>query len=150
ATDEWKPNDDAAPEVTAANALGEIDWKDYLDNYGNDFHSAPAGSSADHDDDKRPALENTLVKSSSLVDHLLWQLRLSDLTEAEKTIIGVLITNLDADGYLRLPLEEAAFMAGCDIDECERLLTRLQTFDPPGVAARTLSECLLIQLQQIG
>src|SRR5436853_1299898 len=39
-TDEWKPTDDGAPEVTAANALGEIDWKDYLDNYGNDFHNA--------------------------------------------------------------------------------------------------------------
>src|SRR5688572_24909232 len=149
-TDEWQPNDDAAaPEVTDAKALGEIDWKDYLDNYGNDFHSAPAGSSNDHDEDKRPALENTLVKTSSLVDHLIWQLRLSDLTESEKTILGVLITNLDGDGYLRLPLEEAAFMAGTDLEEAERLLRVLQGFDPPGVAARTLSECLLLQLQQL-
>ncbi len=150
-TDEWKPQEDGAPEVTAANALGEIDWKDYLDNYGNDFHSAPSGSGgADHDEDKRPALENTLVKTSSLVDHLIWQLRLSDLSEAEKTIIGVMITNLDGDGYLRLPLEEVAFMAGTDLEEAQRLLTVLQGFDPPGVAARSLSECLLLQLRQLG
>jgi RNA polymerase sigma-54 factor len=148
-TDEWKPNEDA-PEVTAANTLGEIDWKDYLDNYGNDFHSAPAGSSNDYDEDKRPALENTLVRTSSLVDHLIWQLRLSDLTERETTIVGVLITSLDANGYLRLPLEEAAFMAGTDLEETERLLRVLQGFDPSGVGARSLSECLLLQLAQLG
>src|ERR1700752_1451687 len=43
-SDEWQPEDGAAPEVAAASGLGEIDWKDYLENYGNDFHSAPAGS----------------------------------------------------------------------------------------------------------
>jgi RNA polymerase sigma-54 factor len=149
-TDEWQPAEDAGPEVTAANALGEIDWKDYLDNYGNDFHSAPAGSASDHDEDKRPALENTLVRTSSLVDHLMWQLRLSDLTEDEKTIIGVIVTNLDGDGYLRLPLEEVAFMAGCELEEAERLLHRVQAFDPAGVGARSLSECLLLQLKQLG
>lgn len=149
-TDEWKPTEDGAPEVTAANALGEIDWKDYLDNYGNDFHSTPSGSGGDHDEDKRPALENTLVRTSSLVDHLMWQLRLSDLSEHEKTVIGVIITNLDNDGYLRLPLEEVAFMAGTDLEETERLLKVLQGFDPAGVAARSLSECLLLQLAQLG
>lgn len=148
--DEWKPQEDAAPEVTAANALGEIDWKDYLDNYGNDFHNAPAGSSSDHDEDKRPALENTLVRTSSLVDHLMWQLRLSDLDEHQQTVIGVIITNLDGDGYLRLPLEEVAFMAGVELEEAERLLKVLQGFDPPGVGARSLSECLLLQLAQLG
>ncbi|MCC6847821.1 MAG: RNA polymerase factor sigma-54 [Deltaproteobacteria bacterium] len=148
--DEWKPTEDAAPEVTAANALGEIDWKDYLDNYGNDFHNAASGSSSDHDEDRRPALENTLVRTSSLVDHLMWQLRLSDLSEREQTIIGVIVTNLDGDGYLRLPIEEVAFMAGADLEETERLLKILQGFDPPGVAARNLSECLLLQLAQLG
>lgn len=147
--DEWKPSEDVAPDVTAANALGEIDWKDYLDNYGNDFHNAPSGAAHDHDD-KRPALENTLVRTSSLVDHLMWQLRLSDLGAHEQAVIGVIITNLDADGYLRLPLEEVAFMAGVELDEAERLLKILQEFDPPGVAARSLAECLLLQLAQRG
>src|SRR5262245_35304272 len=42
ANDEWQPDDGAAPEVAAASGLGEIDWKDYLENYGNDFHSTPS------------------------------------------------------------------------------------------------------------
>jgi len=149
-TDEWQPESESAPETTAANALGEIDWKDYVENYGNDFHGAPAGSGSEQDDDKRPALENTLVRTNSLVDHLTWQLRLSDLTEIEQAIGGVIIANLDADGYLRCALEEVAFMAGAQLEPTESILRRLQCFDPPGVAARSLSECLLIQLHQKG
>ena len=74
----------------------------------------------------------------------MWQLRLSDLTEHDKTIIGVLITNLDDDGYLRLPLEEAAFMAGADLEETERLPpSRSRPSTRPASRARSLSECLL-------
>lgn len=149
-TDEWQPTADAAPDVAAAGALGEIDWKDYIANYENDFHSAPSGSGAEHDDDRRPALENTLVRTSSLTDHLMWQLRLSDLNETEQNIAGVIIANLDGDGYLRSALEEIAFMADAELESTERVLHRLQMFDPPGVAARSLAECLLIQLQQHG
>jgi RNA polymerase sigma-54 factor len=150
-TEEWQPAGDAAPEVSTAGALGEIDWKDYLENYGNDFHSVPSGSAADHDDERRPGLENTLVRTSSLVDHLMWQLRLTDTTdERERQIAGIIISNLDADGYLRLPLEEVAFLAGAELAEVERALRLVQGFDPPGVAARSLSECLLSQLRQRG
>ncbi len=148
--DEWQPETEPTQEMASATALGEIDWKDYAENYGNDFHGAPAGSNNDQDDDKRPAIENTLVRSNSLVDHLTWQLRLSDLTEAEQAIGGIIIANLDADGYIRCTLEEIAFMAGTDLETAERVLRRLQTFDPPGVAARSLSECLVIQLEQKG
>jgi len=148
-SDEWQPEAEAAPDVAAASGLGEIDWKDYVENYGNDFHGAPA-SGGGEDDDKRPALENTLVRTNSLVDHLMWQLRLSDMTEAEQTLGGVIIANLDADGYLRCSVEEIAFMAGVDVETTENVLARVQCFDPPGVAARSLSECLLIQLRQKG
>ena len=149
-TDEWQPAADEAPEVSTASALGEIDWKDYLDNYGNDFHSGPSGSSSDRDEDKRPALENTLVRTRSLTDHLMWQLRLSDLSEDEQRLGGVLISNLDNDGYLRCSLEEIAFMTETEVEAVEKVLERLQGFDPPGVCARSLPECLLIQLRQRG
>ena len=148
--DEWQPVEDAAPDVSAASSLGEIDWKEYLDNYGNDFHSVPAGAGAAPDDDKRPTLENTLVRSSTLTDHMMWQLRLSDLDEHEQMLAGIILNNLDADGYVRSPTDELAFMAGADSEEMERVLARVQSFDPPGVAARSLSECLLIQLRQRG
>jgi len=149
-TDEWQPAADEAPEVAAASALGEIDWKEYLDNYGNDFHSGPSGSSSDHDEDKRPALENTLVRTRSLTDHLMWQLRLSDLSEDEQRLGMVVISNLDNDGYLRCSLEEIGFMTEKEVEEVEKVLQRLQGFDPPGVCARSLPECLLIQLRQRG
>lgn len=147
ATDEWKPVEDAPEDVRNASALGEVDWKDYLENYSNEFHGASAGSASNHED-KRPALENTLVRASSLVDHLMWQLRLADMTDAEQTIGGVLVTNFDNDGYLRCSLEEIGFMTGAELETVERVLHRIQEFDPPGVGARTLSECLLIQLRQ--
>jgi RNA polymerase sigma-54 factor len=146
-TDEWQPAEDGAPEVAAASGLGEIDWKEYLENYGNDFHAPPSGS-ADHDDDKRSALENTMVRASTLTDHLMWQLRMSYMTEREKEIGAVMISNLDADGYLRCTLEEIAFMAGAELEETETVLAKVQSFEPAGVAARSLSECLLIQLRQ--
>ncbi len=80
----------------------------------------------------------------------MWQLRLSDLDEREKVVIGCLISNLDADGYLRLAIEEVAFMANADLEEIERALRHLQSFDPPGAGARSLSECLLLQLRHLG
>ena len=150
-TDEWRPEGDVAPEVATAGGLGEIDWKEYLENYGNDFHAAPASAGgSEQDDDKRPALENTLTRVSSLTDHLMWQLRLSDLTEREKEIGAMIISNLDLDGYLRCTIEEIAFMAGAELEETERALRAIQRFEPAGVAARSLSECLLIQLEQRG
>ena len=150
ANDEWQPDAAAASDVNTASGLGEIDWKDYLENYGNDFHSAPPSGSAESDDERRPALENTLVRSSSLADHLTWQLRLSDLSDAEREIAAIVIANLDADGYLRCSIEEIAFMANAELVQAERVLGCVQRFDPPGVAARSLAECLLIQLHQRG
>jgi RNA polymerase sigma-54 factor len=148
-TEEWQPAEDQTPELSKAGELGEIDWKDYIENYGNDFHSAPSGG-VYHDDDRRPGIENALVRTSSLADHLMWQLRLTDLTDRERELGAMIIASLDNDGYLRLPLEELAFMAAGSVEEVAPVLERLQTFDPPGVAACSLSECLLIQLRQRG
>jgi RNA polymerase sigma-54 factor len=150
-TDEWRPEGDVAPEVATASGLGEIDWKEYVENYGNDFHGAPAGAGGgEQDDDKRPALENTLTRVSSLTDHLMWQLRLSDLSEEDKEVGAIIIANLDLDGYLRCNIDEIAFMANVELADAERVLHAIQCFEPTGVAARSLSECLLIQLEQRG
>ena len=75
---------------------------------------------------------------------------MSDLTEHEKNILGVLITNLDGDGYLRLPLEEPRSWPRPTSRRPSVSLRVLQGFDPAGVGARTLSECLLLQLAQLG
>jgi RNA polymerase sigma-54 factor len=77
--------------------------------------------------------------------HLLWQLHLSNASEAQKEIGTLIIGNLDRDGYLQATLAEIAEMAGCDEFCVEEVLNLVQEFDPPGVAARDLQECLLIQ-----
>jgi RNA polymerase sigma-54 factor len=148
--EEW--NTEAAPEVKEASSVSEIDWREYAENYGNDFHgSLGAGSMAD-DEDRRTALENVLVKRTVLADHLMWQLRLSDLSDDEKEVGALIIGSLDKDGYLPIQLDEVAFLANTwpDVTIVERVLRRLQEFDPPGVAARDLAECLIIQLRQLG
>jgi len=144
--------DEAPKPETEASNVGEIDWKDYAENYSNDIHGSTGPGPSGDDDDRRAALENVLVKRTNLPDHLMWQLRLSDLTEQEKEVGAIIIGSLDKHGYLSIQLEEIAFLADTwpDVAIVARVLARLQEFDPPGVAARNLPECLLIQLRQLG
>lgn len=139
---------DAALEIKELNNLEKLDWREYLETYSNNWQeSAP---SPDHDDDHRSALENTPIRRSSLEDHLMWQLRLSNLSEAEQRIGATIIYNLNDDGYLETPLEELAAQLEVEPGKVEPVLMRVQRFDPPGVAARDLRECLLAQLQTLG
>src|SRR5437867_2339435 len=151
-TEEWQANGEAQPEVREASRIREIDGRECADNDGNDMNASSGGTAPSDEDDRRPALENILVKRTLLPDHLMWQLRLSDLSNTEKEVGAILIGSLDKDGYLTISLEEAAFLANVwpDIAIVERVLQRLQEFDPPGVGARSLAECLLIQLRQLG
>ncbi|HZP42808.1 MAG TPA: RNA polymerase factor sigma-54 [Candidatus Binatia bacterium] len=150
--EDYQAEPETKPEVEQASSVSEIDWKEYAENYSNDIHGSIGHGSAADDEDRRAALENVLVKRTLLPDHLMWQLRLSSMTEREKEVGAIIIGSLDKDGYLPLQLEEVAFLADTwpDTEIVERVLRRLQEFDPPGVAARNLSECLLIQLRQLG
>ena len=149
--EEYAGEDTPKTEVEASN-VGEIDWKEYAENYSNDIHGSTGPGAASDDEDRRAALENVLVKRTNLPDHLMWQLRLSNLNEREKEVGALIIGSLDKDGYLPIQLEEIAFLADTwpDVGIVERVLARVQEFDPPGVAARDLAECLLIQLRQLG
>jgi RNA polymerase sigma-54 factor len=144
---------DAALEIKENQSLDQIDWREYLETYSNNIErrdmwqeSAPS----DSEDDHRSALENTSLRRSSLEDHLLWQVRMSNLSEADQRIAGSIIYNLDDDGYLDTPLEELAAQLEVPLEEAERVLKRVQRFDPPGAAARDLRECLLLQLANLG
>ena len=101
------------------------------------------------DGDSPPSWENSLTKKTSLEDHLIWQLRLSKITERESTIGFYIIQNLDENGYLALTLEEVCSAVECAPAEVEAVLRRIQFFDPVGVAARDLRECLLVQLENL-
>ncbi len=135
---------ETAQEVKAdGSAVSEIDWENYLDSYSS---SAPTGPSFRPDNDDLPSLEATLTKGESLSDHLTWQLKMSGLDEAQQEIGHVIIGNIDKNGYLKEPpLADIAAEAGCSADECEIVLEKIQTFDPTGIGARSLAECLLIQ-----
>jgi RNA polymerase sigma-54 factor len=121
------------------------EWDEYLNEMsdGRDYGTAEA------DDKELPSYDQTLTRLPSLSDHLLWQLHLStsdpDLVKGAEEIIG----NLDDDGYLRATLDELAQQSGVSLREMERALDLVQGFDPVGIGARDLRECLLIQVRQL-
>ncbi len=127
-------------------SFGEIDWRTYLESY------SVGGTTADNyeEDDERPSYENLLTRTPSLQDHLLWQLNLSHLEGLDRQIAEEIIGNLDEDGYLQAPVDEIAAGVNSTDAAVERVLRIVQEFDPPGVAARSLQECLLRQVEQLG
>jgi len=97
-----------------------------------------------------PPIENTLSTAASLSDHLEWQLSLQTDDELMKEIGEAIIGNLDDDGYLVASVDEIAAMGSWGVEDVERALQHVQTFDPIGVAARDLQECLTLQLRHVG
>jgi RNA polymerase sigma-54 factor len=97
-----------------------------------------------------PPIENTLSTAASLSDHLLWQLSLQTDDDKLKEIASAIIGNLDDDGYLVASVEEIAAMGEWPVADVERALQHVQTFDPIGVAARDLQECLWLQIRHLG
>ncbi len=147
------PERDAQRETTSEvepdNGLRDVDWQEYLENWNNSW-TGSTGTSADYDDERRPSLEATLTRSDSLTEHLLWQLRMKDLDPEERTVASRLLGNMDEDGYLKVDVEDVAFRSGMDFEVVDRALRSIQELDPPGVGARDLRECLMLQLQVLG
>jgi RNA polymerase sigma-54 factor len=97
-----------------------------------------------------PPIENTLSTSTSLTDHLMWQLSMQSDDPLIREIGSAIIGNLDDDGYLVASFDELAAMGPWAVGDVERALKTIQGFDPVGVAARDLQECLLLQLRHLG
>ncbi len=134
-SEEEKENQENQEEMSALN------WDDYGEPDRRADVEYPSGNQ-----DEFPSYEQTVAKPTSLEDYLVWQLGLSALSDHEKHIARIIIGNLDDDGYLQASVEEIAADAGVTVDEARPLLRHVQTLDPPGVGARDLTECLLIQL----
>jgi RNA polymerase sigma-54 factor len=124
------------------NDRDEVGWEEY---FGDDQRAGDVEYPSGGRDDI-PSYEQTAVKPTSLQEHLLWQLALSGLSDDEKFVGKLIIGNLDDDGYLRISLDELANDAKVNGACLETVLSYIQTFDPSGVGARDLRECLLIQL----
>ncbi|MDA8156317.1 MAG: RNA polymerase factor sigma-54 [Actinomycetota bacterium] len=98
----------------------------------------------------QPSFDNFLSKNGDdLQEHLIWQLRLTPATDRDKEIAEAVIGNLDENGYLQASDEEIAAIAGCTPEEAAKAVTLVQKFDPNGVGARSLKECLLLQLDAL-
>ena len=123
--------------------FGDVDWEKYFD----DLPVARNEWEAPRDDGVR---DNVAALGESLEEHLLWQLRMSAASEDVYAIGEVIIGNIDDDGYLTATLDEIAETLECDVAEVERVLARIQAFEPTGVGSRDLKECLQIQLRQLG
>ncbi len=150
-----------AVEVKGEEGANEIDWDQYLDHYQLQGHTAPSNRGLS--DEELPSYEATLTKKTGLVDHLVWQLRLSHFAPDEEKVAMLIIGNLDGDGYFKMPQVEGepedgaardplvriAFESGMGLEYCEPVLKKVQTLDPLGVAARDLRECLLIQVRTL-
>ncbi len=123
----------------------DIDWSNYIEEY-----NTPYRTSFESEDRETSGFEAFAVAKPSLSDHLFWQLMMSSPTSEEEKIGSFIVGNLNTDGYLDISVEELCNVSGACADTVERVLSHMQTFDPVGVCARNLKECLLIQCRYFG
>ncbi|MGJ0490464.1 RNA polymerase factor sigma-54 [Methylobacter sp.] len=124
-----------------------------IDSSWDDIYDTVMASGAGSADDS-VEFETQRSKSSTLLDHLLWQLELTRFSERDHAIAMAIIDAVNEDGYLRTSPDDIfqglqAQLDDLEFDEVEAVLHRVQNFDPAGVAAVDLSDCLRIQLQQL-
>ncbi|ELN8214048.1 TPA: RNA polymerase factor sigma-54 [Escherichia coli] len=109
----------------------------------------PSSTSGDYIDDELPVYQGETTQT--LQDYLMWQVELTPFSDTDRAIATSIVDAVDDTGYLTVPLEDILESMGdeeIDIDEVEAVLKRIQRFDPVGVAAKDLRDCLLIQLSQ--
>lgn len=119
----------------------EIDWKEYLSYAGKTYET-----DSYNDENNDFSYDNLVVHNSTLKEYLTNQLKSQNLKKDIDILCEYLIESLDDNGYLTISLEEVSVITGLSFDIVEAALRIIQSFDPPGVAARNLKECLLIQL----
>ena len=130
----------ALPEVTVEErARDDVDWETYLTEYNTGW------AEPRYEEREAPSFENITDTKTDLSSHLIWQLSMSGMDEAEKKIGTYIIGNLDENGYLDIPLEEISQVTGDPLKKVIETLRLIQAFDPVGVAARDARESLLIQ-----
>jgi RNA polymerase sigma-54 factor len=143
-TTEEKP--EAKPEQQKTDSWDDADYQYFFGEYLDDGYRPKMPQEVR----ELPPIENTLSTTSSLSDHLLWQLSLQTDDATVREIGEAIIGNLNDDGYLVASLDELAAMGPWPIEQVEAALTMVQGFDPVGVAARDLQECMMLQLRHLG
>ena len=138
--------DEPYKEVEVSEKMREdFDWESYLEEYNT---GTPVLVETDHNREY-PSYDQRVTIPPSLEDHLVWQLRLSDMSEEDREVAGLILGNLNGDGYLDATLDEIAEMGEVSVEKVESVLARVQVLDPIGVGARDLKECLLVQAKNL-
>ena len=127
------------------NIHADIDWSNYIDEY-----ISPDKFHFETEKKDTPNFDSFIAPKESLKDHLLWQLLMTSPTKEQEKIGSLIIGNLNRDGYLDIPLEEIIKTSEAAPEKVKQFLSVMQTFDPIGVCARDLRECLLIQARHLG
>lgn len=140
-----KKETENVPETEAANPFDEFDFGSFFTQYLDT--GAERAASSEREEIEKPSFEKFLSSPASLTEHLTWQLSVSICTETVRTIAEAIIGNLDENGYLTATLDEIAQSGNYSTEDVEEALALVQEFDPPGVGARDLPECLLLQLK---
>jgi RNA polymerase sigma-54 factor len=141
------------PSAEKTDQWDDADYEYFFGDYLDDGYKSRAPSEVK----ELPPIENTLSSASSLSDHLMWQLsmeaeneKLHDLGDKDREIGTAIIGNLNDDGILVATVDELAAMGPWPVEQVERALKLIQGFDPIGVCARDLQECLWLQVKHLG
>lgn len=135
-----EPVDDFQAEFERLTQLEE--WRDHFS-----ATNLPARSTPE-DEERRQFLFDSITSGTSLQEHILEQVRLSELTDAQRPVADMIIGNIDDYGYLKATLEELSASTSIPVPQIEEVLKIIQTFHPVGVGARDLRECLMLQLER--
>jgi RNA polymerase sigma-54 factor len=120
------------------------EWRDHF------AASSLPNRSTPEDEERRQFMFDSLTAETSLQEELLDQVRTADLDARQRQIAELLVGNIDDGGYLQASIPELSFSTGIPSEELEAALKVVQSFQPPGVGARDLRECLMLQLERAG
>ncbi|MGD1085462.1 MAG: RNA polymerase factor sigma-54 [Verrucomicrobiota bacterium] len=137
------PVDDFQAEFERLTKLDQ-EWRDHFSQSNLPLRQGPEA------EERRQFMFDSLVAGTSLQETLLEQMRFSDLTEEQRAIAEMIIGNIDDSGRLKESADLLAFSTNVPAEKILEVLKIIQTFDPPGVAARDLRECLMLQLERAG
>ena len=140
---EAEPTDDFQAEFEKLVQLDQ-EWRDHFAQT-----NLPTRASAE-DEERRQFMFDSLVASTSLQEMLIEQVRESGVPEADRPVAEMLIGNIDDYGYLKASVEELTLSTGVSPEKILEVLKIIQTFEPAGVGARDLRECLMLQLERSG
>lgn len=158
--DDGSPSSEATTDDSSAEALNLDERQDLpedlpVDTAWDDVFVSSAGSGGEPVDEDGEPIEARSAHAETLQDHLRWQLNLTPFSDTDRCIAEAIIDAIDERGYLMASIEDLQEAASnwaddtVEEDEVMAVLHRIQHFEPAGVAARNLAECLVIQLRQL-